>query len=521
LRFKTIAINIVAIASLAGLCSSCSGSGSPDNANLSGLEISEGTLSPAFDKDTISYSAKVAITVPSVTLKSTAEMGEDTLITINDLPAISGKDSAPVLIYPGANTVTILVKSPDRTKEKTYTVIVNSVINELESILQGSDTGNSDHFGWSVACDGTTLVVGAPYASGGASGHGAVYIFNRVSSRWVQTQKLTATGGANGDLFGWSVSLSGNTIAVGAPYQSDIGLGQTNNGAVYIFTNSGGTWTQRTRIESHAPNAPCTSYYFGWSVSLQGTTLAVGEPNSPTYNGACTGSGGGYHGDVQMFTGSGASWTYGSTLTAGADDNPSNYFGAAISLDSGTLVISSQGYINVGVVYIFTGSGGTWTQQARLHALSPSINSNFGSSVSLSGERLVIGSETESTTKSNSGAVYLFAGSGTSWSQSGDAMKSSTPVIDEYFGHSVSLYGDFFAVGASGPPNPTYKKGSVTVFAKQKLFAFSQVEDPLTPAGAAASLARLGQSVAVTDTQIIVGADNYDLDGSGAVYVYH
>jgi hypothetical protein len=501
---KVIPLTIVVIASIVIPCSSCSSSGGND-ADLSSLTISEGTLSPAFDKDTLSYSAKVSLSTVSVTFKPTAEQGTNSLITINDLPSISGIDSAPVLIYPGANTATIIVKSPDRSTTRTYTVTVNSVINDLESILQGNDTGNSDSFGWSIACDGTTLVIGAPHASGGG-GPGAVYIFKRGTSSWVQEQKLT--GGAPGDLFGWSVSLSGSTIAVGAPHQSD-GV-HTENGAAYMFVESGGVWAQQGGILFSF--SPSPSYYFGSSVSLQGNTLAVGEPNG----------GSGYHGDVQIFTRSGVSWANQAVLVA-TPSVANSYFGQAISLDSGTLAIGAQGDDStvVGAVYIFTGSGSSWTQQQEISPPTTSLPSSFGSAVSLSGSRLIIGSETESTTQANSGAVYLFAGSGSSWTQAGIALKSTSPLIDEHFGHSVSIVGNIFAVGASGPLLPTFQRGSACVFGKGQFFTWSQVEDPLIPSGTASSLARFGQSIVVTDTEIIVGADFYNGDGSGAVYVYH
>lgn len=516
MNFKLIIINLITVVSLIVPLSTCSGI-SGEDANLSSLTISEGTLTPSFDKETLTYSVKLPITTYSVTFTATAVAGINALITINTLPAISGQESGAIVLYPGANAVEIKVKSSNREKEKIYTVNVTKSISDLEAILQGSDTGNSDKFGWSLACDGTTLVVGAPGASSG-SGPGAVYIFNKGSSGWVQSQKLTASGGSNGDNFGWSVALYENTIAVGAKWKSYDGT-DTRSGGVYIFTKSGTTWSQQGGV-IEAPT-PCKDHYFGTSVSLSGSTLAVGEPNSVEPGLICSHAGGGYYGAVYIYTTNGSSWSYKKTITA-SDYAQNNYFGEAVSLDSGTIAIGARGYSsNRGSVYIFTGSSTSWTEQIKIQAAIPIIGSNFGSSLSLSGTRLLIGAPTDSILETNSGAVYLFSGSGSSWQQSGDAIRAATPVANQYLGNSINLSGDMFVVGISGPPSPTYQKGSAVVYAKQQFYVWGSVGDPLEPTGTEASLARFGQSIATTDTEIFVGADNYDLDGSGAVYIYH
>jgi|GEM_PF-2309136 len=491
----------------------CSGV-SADDASLSSLTISVGTLTPTFNKETLSYVARVPITTYSVTVTATATASINALINVNGLPAISGKESAAVTLTAGDNLIEIKVKSANRDKTLTYVVNVTKSISDLEAIIRGNDTGNSDKFGWSIACDGTTLVVGAPGAPGG-SGPGAVYVFNKSSSGWGQTQKLTASGGSTGDLFGWSVALDNNTIAVGAPHKDYDGT-DVNSGAVYIFTESGNTWSQQAMKES---SDPCFAYYFGWSVSLNGGTLAVGEPDSALSGTACSHGpiGGGYYGTVHIFTGSGASWTHQAALQA-TDSAPNSYFGESNSMDSETLAVGARGDLSAGSVYIFTGASNSWAQQAKLRAASPSINANFGYSVSLSGFRLVIGAPNESTSAPNSGATYLFSGSGATWQQAGNAIKAATPTANDYLGSSVNINGNIFVLGAPGAQTPA-KVGSIAVYAKKDLFVWSQVGDPLVPTET--TFARFGQSVAVTDTELFIGADNYDGDGSGAVYIYH
>lgn len=525
MKFKIFALNIAVLALLVTPLFTCSGI-SGEEANLSGLTISVGTLSPAFDKDTITYAVRVPITTYSVTFTPTAVAGVNSLITINDLPVISEKESGPVTIFAGTNVVTIKVKSPNREKEKIYTVNVTKSISDLEAVIQGNDTDTDDKFGWSIACDGTTLVVGAPGAAaipGGGPAPGAVYIFNKnTAGAWEQTQKLMASDATDGDNFGWSVALYDNTIAVGAPYRDHDGL-DVDSGGVYIFTKSGSTWTQRVMKES---SDWCYKNYFGWSVSLSGGTLTVGEPDCANVGIVCLHDGatsGGYYGAAHIFTGGGASWTHQVKIQA-ADATGNTWFGDSVSLDAGTLAVGASAKTNLflsGAVYIFTGASASWTQQVKLMAAIPYPNNGFGTSVSLSNGRLGVGAPTDSSTVLHNGATYLFAGSAAVWQQAGDAMKSTEPVANDYLGSSVSVKGDLFVAGAAGSPNPVYGRGFALVYAKQEFFVWEPVGSALVPAGTEASLARFGQSIAVTDSEIFVGANNYDLDASGAVYIYH
>ena len=119
--------------------------------------------------------------------------------------------------------------------------------------------------GTSVSISGDTAVVGAP----GDGGKGAVYVFVRdpLTNTWAPQQTLTASDGVAGDLFGHAVSISGNNIAVGAAGRN------SNTGAVYGFNRSGTTWTQGPILTT----GPAGSK-LGYSVSVQGLTLIVGAP---------------------------------------------------------------------------------------------------------------------------------------------------------------------------------------------------------------------------------------------------
>lgn len=101
--------------------------------------------------------------------------------------------------------------------------------------LTADDTAGGDWFGWSVGISGDAMVVGAPYDDDDGSGSGSAYLFKRNeggADNWGQVEKLTAADAAEGDVFGWSVGISGNVVVIGAPYDDDVGDG---SGSTYVF----------------------------------------------------------------------------------------------------------------------------------------------------------------------------------------------------------------------------------------------------------------------------------------------
>jgi hypothetical protein len=191
------------------------------------------------------------------------------------------------------------------------------------------------------------------------------------------------------------------TSSVGNPNNSASGAG-----AVYVYTRSGTVWSLEAYLK--ASNAAATDY-FGYSVSLDADTLAVGAVNED--------------GDA------------GSTAAA-----------------------PNEAASNSGAVYVFTRSGTTWSQQAYLKAFNAGSNDNFGNAVSLSGESLIIGARYEqgdnSSTVDNpnnnanyAGAAYVFTRNGSAWSQQA-YLKASNAAYADRFGSSVALDIDTMAVGA-------------------------------------------------------------------------
>jgi hypothetical protein len=219
-------------------------------------------------------------------------------ITVNGTAVISGQASQVISLNPGQNAVTVVVTAQDGVTTKTYAVTANLLSQQV--YIKASNTGHyigyGDSFGSSVSLSGDTLAVGARGEDSNATGingneddnsadnSGAVYVFTRAGMTWTQQAYIKASNTNGSDAFGSSVSLSGDTLAVGAVGEASNATGINGNeadnnarysGAVYVFTRAGTTWTQQAYIKASNTNV---EDYFGSSVSLSGDTLAVAAP---------------------------------------------------------------------------------------------------------------------------------------------------------------------------------------------------------------------------------------------------
>ncbi len=461
-----------------------------------------------------------------------------------------------------------------------------------QAYLKASNTGADDEFGWSVSVSGDTAVVGAyredstatgvngNQSSNGATDSGAAYVFTRSGSTWTQQAYLKPSNTGADDRFGWSVSVSGDTAVIGAPWESSAANGVNGNqsdnsdstsGAAYVFTRSGSTWTQQAYLKASNTGA---SDQFGTSVSVFGDTVVVGaygEDSTATgVNGNQSDNGATESGAAYVFTRSGSTWTQQAYLKAsntGADDR----FGWSVSVSGDTAVVgayredstatgvngnqSSNGASNSGAVYVFTRNGSTWTQQAYLKASNTGADDQFGISVSVSGDTAVIGAygEGSSATGVNgnqsdngavySGAAYVFTRSGSTWTQQAYLKASNTDEFDA-FGTSVAVDGDTAVVGApwessaaagvngNQSDNGASSSGAVYVFTRSGSTWTQQAYLKASNTGAGDEF---GTSVAVDADTAVAGAlwedssatgvDGNQSDngasGSGAVYAFH
>jgi hypothetical protein len=217
--------------------------------------------------------------------------------------------------------------------------------------LTASDAAVGDGFGSSVSVDGDTIVVGATGDDDGGWSSGSAYVFTRSGTTWTEQQKLTASDAAGFNYFGWSVSIDGDTIVVST-------RGDESLSSAYVFTRSGTTWTEQQKLTaSDAAAGDC----FGWSVSVDGDMIVVGAwgDDSPGSAYVFTRSGpliGDDRGSAYVFTRSGTTWTEQQELTA-SDAAADDYFGSSVSVDRDTIVVGAtgddDGGWNSGSAYVF------------------------------------------------------------------------------------------------------------------------------------------------------------------------
>ena len=350
-----------------------------------------------------------------------------------------------------------------------------------------ADGAQLDFFGWSVAIDGDTALVGAYGVTvDGHTQQGAAYVFTKTDAIWNLAATLTASDGMTFDTFGERVALSGNLAAIGA-YQAD-----GSKGAVYVFTGSGSHWTQKARLVADDGAA---NDCLGWSLAATGQVVLAGAPFVMT--------GQVQTGAVYVFAPSGGTWSQ--TQKFFPDDiNQGDFFGSTVAADGTTAIVAAEEALvganqGQGAAYVYDGTGGTWTQQAKLTAADGAAFDDFGRSVAVSGSTVFVGAPYAVIDGNGfQGAAYVFSGGGSNWHQD-QKLVASDGAADGYFGWSVSVSGDNALVGA-GSYNMT-RAGEAYSFAR----AASVFEETHAYAGDGGGVDDYGWTVAVSGSDAIVG----------------
>jgi len=387
------------------------------------------------------------------------------------------------------------------------------------------DKADDDWFGHSVALSGDYAVVGAPIEDGTGTNWGAAYIFALDSggtNNWGQAKKLSASDAADNDYFGGSVSINGDYVVVGAYYEDGAGI---NRGAVYIFSrNQGGTnnWGEVAKLIASDPE---NVDYFGYSVAISGDTVVVGAPGE---DGLGTNRGAAYVFDRNE--GGTDNWGEVAKLTA-SDPEDDDDFGFSVALSGDTVVVGSvyeDGLgINRGAAYIFDrDEGGTdnWGEVVKLTASDPEDSDWFGHSVTINGDYVMVGASLEDGTGTNRGSVYIFDrnyGGADNWGEVAKLIASDAEDGDE-FGGSMAIDGDYLIVGAHYEDGAGTSRGAAYIFGRNYGGADTWGEVMKLTALDAEDQDWFGFSVAINGDYAVVGAHYEDGAGSnrGAIYIF-
>ncbi|MEX0965746.1 MAG: T9SS type A sorting domain-containing protein [Bacteroidia bacterium] len=283
-----------------------------------------------------------------------------------------------------------------------------------------SDPATGDRFGWSVGIDGDYAVVGAPNKTvSGLTIAGAVYVFRNDGGSWTQIQKLTAPTPKGGDFYGYNVKIHGDYIIVGALGDDDEG---TQAGAAYIYVLDDPTTfvLQQKIVAADAVE----NDYFGQSVDIYGSDVVVGAPKKDSDEGA-----------AYVFTRSGTTWTQEEKLVASD--------GAAGDSLAWSVAIAPD-YVNLGApgeeaAYVYHRSAGSWgTEQEKLTASDAAPNDQFGWAVGITTSIAVVGAFRDDDSHTNTGSAYIYRRSLSTWSEDVKLVDMS-PNENEQFGRAVSI----------------------------------------------------------------------------------
>ena len=324
----------------------------------------------------------------------------------------------------------------------------NGVWSEQQK-LTASDGAEHDEFGISVSIGGDTVVIGGVGDDDNGLISGSAYVYVRSNGVWSEQQKLTASYTVSGDLFGISVSIDGDTAVIGAWGNDDNG---SNSGSAYVYVRSNGVWTEQQKLTA---SDGATGDRFGWSVSIDGDTAVIGARWDDD-NGSNSGS-------AYIYVRSNGVWSEQAKLTA-SDGWSNDVFGSSVSIDGDTVVIGALwGDYGSGSAYVYVRSNGVWSEQQKLTASDGASGDEFGSTVSIDGDTVVIGAYNDDDNGSYSGSAYVYVRSNGVWSEQ-QKLTASDGAVEDQFGSTVSIEGDTVVIGAQGDDDHGSRSGSAYIF---------------------------------------------------------
>ena len=298
-----------------------------------------------------------------------------------------------------------------------YVFIRNNGTWTQQAFLKLSTPNSFVEFGRAVAISGNTLII----SSDEIAGSGAAYVFNRNNGIWVQTARLEASSTSSSDHFGVDLGISNETIVVGSYFEDSIA---SNSGAVYVYKKINGIWQEQTILKASNAGENDT---FGRSVSISGNTIVVGasreSSNAIGINGNGLDNSLNHSGAAYVFTENNGTWFQQAYLKASNTDE-NDLFGTSVKINGNIIIVSAineksftsqidgdQGNttnFSIGAAYVFERNGNTWQQTSYLKPSN--INQSFiglGSSVAFWGNSPVVSAQ---HFNSSSGKVYIYKG---------------------------------------------------------------------------------------------------------------
>ena len=379
-----------------------------------------------------------------------------------------------------------------------------------ETKVSAADAFIQQEFSSALAVDGDTAVVGAPNHSVVADGSGAAYVYVRTATSWQFQQKLTANDASPQSFFGTSVAIDNDTIVVGAHGDANAGFA---SGAAYVFVRTGNTWIQQQKLTG-SENSPSDS--FGLAVGINGNTIVCGAfGNTPSFNTITWGT-------AYVFTRAGNTWIESQKLAA-SDAGDFNSFGGTVAISEDTIIVGAQGNADFsGAMYVFTYNGSQWVEQEKLHAQDATPRTLFAYRLGISGDTIVAATQgrVEATIDTSiPSAVYIFRRTPSGWHQQKRIFITDAGDLGQ-FGLTAAVSGDTIVIGSNSDFTVAPYSGSAYIYRRngeskwvlqQKLFASDAARDDL-----------FGNTVAISGNTVLVGATGKSdvAPAAGAAYIF-
>jgi len=450
------------------------------------------------------------------------ERDGDTVLTYGGLAAYDDAGQ-PLPSWMEVRGGAIVLRVDDR--DASYPLVIDPTLSTERGSFAADDIELGDAFGFAVAADGATVIIGSENEGERASNAGAAYIFALdATGRWIQQAKLLPTDSPTDprqdldyarDSFGNAVDISGSRAVVGRVNADN---DNDSSGVAYVFFDTGSGWIQEAQLlpDRDRPSAGRRSARYAQSAAIDGLIAAFGSPSHQHRDAAGLPVTGGSAGSVYPWHGTmlpsgSAIWTQAPellpTLDGAETTTGSDHFGDSVAISGTTLVVGAPDDndptfgSDAGAVYVYTFDAG-WTLQAKLRASDASMSSFFGHSVAIEGDTLLVGAPA-----GRDGAAYVFTRSGDTWTER-QRLQPCDSVLR--FGQSVDLRGDRVIVG-------TPDDGSAYVFAR--VGGTWTLIEKLEPSVTSVGVADVGRVALVSDETALIGAPRADTE-SGTVHHY-
>lgn len=367
--------------------------------------------------------------------------------------------------------------------------------------LAAGDGAPFENYGRSASIDGDYAAVGAPnHTHSTLDQAGAVYVYVRSGSTWSLDAEIIPADSEATDLFGYSVSLNGKRLAIGAIFEDDNG---TDAGAVYVYARDNTLgWVLEQKLLSSAAQ---DQESFGRDVSLDGNRLVIGSLLGTT-------------GAAYVFELGMSGWSEITFVTPSAA--ASGLFGESVSLDGDRFIVGARStdapVSNAGAVFVFHLTLGGWVEEAYINSPNPTIPGQFGTSVAIDGTRIAVGAPFESVSSVSTGRAYTYTLVSGTWTLEHSFTDSGLSSNNQY-GRSISLNGVNLLIGAIAADTSVSSSGAVFYHQHDGSAwnAMARIE-----ANDASSGQLFGCSVQIRGVRMVIGAEGDGGVNQGAAYVF-